>query len=349
MGLAVPLSGSLGAIGTSVVHGARVALERRSDGAPDLELRVEDTGGDPDRAAAVASEFVADGVALLAGPISSDVALSVRDVAEREGVPFLPTVGGNPALTEPGTRYTFRFASSNRQSGLGTVRFFESMDADRIAIVGADFSYPHAVADAITDFGPDHGLSVEAVRFVPLDVTDFDDALSGLDRSLDGLFLPFPGDGAVSLVRQLRAAGLADDAVVVGDYSFGSDPYSRRLGDDVVGLYNWGVDTDTERAHALADDLAARFDESAGVYHYLGYDLVGLAAVAVRSAGEPSPAALRDALRGVEYAAVSGWDVGFDGNGVNERYRMLVNRWVRRDGGRRNEVAFRSGPLDPDG
>lgn len=346
-GFAVPLTGSLGAIGTSVVHGAEVALAEHADSAPELELRIEDTGGEPERAATIVEEFVDDGVPLVGGPISSDVALGVREVAERREVPFLPAMGGNPAITEPGTRYTFRFSSSNRQSGLGTVAFFRSQDVDRIAIVGADFSYPRAVTDAISEFGAERGLSVDSVEFVPLGTDDFGPVL---DRSnadaIGGLFLPYPGSEAVTLLRQIRSDGRFDGIPVVGDYSLGSAPYSRELDDEIVGTYNWGVDTESERAEALAERVSERFDESTGVYHHFGYDLVGIARAALARGGTRSPRTIRDALGEIEYDAVSGWGVSFDENGLNERYRMLVNEWTRDDEAIRNRVAFRSGSLD---
>lgn len=342
IGMAVPLSGEMDAIGRSVLRGAEIAVAESTSA---VELRTEDTGGDPARAAGVAEEFADDGVPIVAGPISSDVGLAVRDVCERLELPHLPAMCGNPDLTREGTRYTFRFSSSNRQSAEGSLRFFASEGVDRIAVVGADHSYPHAVVKHLREYASEFGVEVGAAEHVPLETTDFTDQLASVDTDrTGGLFLPFPGNNATTLVRQIRADERFDDTVVLGDYAYGSTPYHEELGETILGTHNWAIDTIGEASRRLSREL----DEPAGVYHFFGYDVAQMAIDAIDRADSLDPTAVRDAVAATDYDAASGWGVRFGDSGVNERYQMQVNRWLELDAGdRRNVPLFRSDRIVP--
>lgn len=346
IGLAVPLSGDTDAIGESVLRGAEVALEAANEELDTaVSLLVEDTGGDPDRAAAAAEGFAEDGVPLVGGPISSDVGLAVRDACERLELPHLPAMCGNPELTREGTRYTFRFSSSNRQSAEGTLRFFASEGVDRVAVVAADFSYPHAVVRHLREYAPEFGIEIGAVEHTPLGTTDFSEQLAAVDTDrTDGLFLPYPGNNATTLVRQIQDDARFDDTVVVGDYSFGSAPYHADLGGEILGIHNWAVDSIGEANRMLSGALG----EPAGVYHFFGYDVVRMAVEAFARADSNDPATLRDAVAATDYDAASGWGVRFGDTGVNERYQMQINRWMDLDeDDRRNLPLFRSDRIVP--
>lgn len=347
VGLAVPLSGDMDAIGRSVARGAEVAIdEARTEPGVDVTLQTTDTSGTPERAAEVVEEFVEDGVPIVAGPISSDVGLAVRDVCEERGVSHLPAMCGNPDLTRPGTRYTFRFSSSNRQSAEGSLRFFHSEGVDRVAVVGADHSYPHAVVEHMREYAPEFDIEVGTVRHVPLGTTDFSGELDAVDPDqTDGLFLPYPGNNATTLVRQLRDREAFDDCVVLGDYSFGSTPYHEELGETILGTHNWAVDTIGEANRRLSSAL----EGPPGVYHFFGYDIASLAIDALRRAASTAPSAVRDAVAETDAEAASGWDVRFDENGLNEGYQMQVNRWTDLGrGDRRNLPLFRSDRIVPE-
>lgn len=350
IGVAVPRTGSTGAIGESVKSGIELAAADLREAQPDhhddvLSVRIEDTGGDPSEAARVASTLIDEGVPAVIGPISSDVALRVREVAERREVPLIPTVGGNPELTKPGTRYTFRFAGSNRQNARGTLEFFQNEGASRIAVVGADFSYPRAVVRNLEKFAPAFDLTVGPVRHTPLGTTDFTSLLDDVDPdAVDGLFLPYPGENATTLLRQLQDGGLFDRCVVLGDYSFGSTPYWQRLDRSMAGTHNWGIDTVSHRWRRLSE----RLGEPAGVYHVLGYDIARLAGQALVTASEPTPEAVRDRIADRTYDSIAGWETEFDDAGVNRGYRLSVNRWIELDDHLRNLPVFRSAPTRDD-
>jgi branched-chain amino acid transport system substrate-binding protein len=343
VGLAVPLSGDTDAIGESVARGAEVAIDELDTA---VSLRIEDTGGDPERAADVVEGLIADGVPIVGGPISSDVGLAVRDVCEEREVPHLPAMCGNPDLTRAGTDYTFRFSSSNRQSAEGSLRFFAGEGVDRVAVVGADHSYPHAVVRHMREYAPEFGIEVGTVEHVPLGTTDFGEQLDAVDADrTGGLFLPYPGNNATTLIREIREREAFDDCVVLGDYSYGSAPYHAELGETILGTHNWAVDTIGEANRRLTRAL----DEPAGVYHFFGYDVARMAVDALERAGSTDPKVVRGAVADTDYDAASGWGVRFGEDGVNERYQMQVNRWTDlNDGDRRNLPLFRSDRIVPE-
>lgn len=97
--LLLPLSGPHAAVGEAMLNGAQLALF--DGGAGRIELLPKDTGGDPGRAAAAARQAVAEGAAIVLGPLFAGEAAEVAPVTAPAGVPVLAFTT-DPAQARPG-------------------------------------------------------------------------------------------------------------------------------------------------------------------------------------------------------------------------------------------------------
>lgn len=140
--LLLPLSGPHAAVGEAMLNGAQLALF--DGGAGRVELLPKDTGGDPGRAAAAARQAVAEGAAIVLGPLFGPETAAVAPVTGPAGVPVLafttdPTqaragVWALGLLPEPPVR---RVVAAARAAG-----------AERFAALVPDSAFGRLVLDA---------------------------------------------------------------------------------------------------------------------------------------------------------------------------------------------------------
>lgn len=97
--LLLPLSGPHAAVGEALLNGAQLALFEH--GAERIELLPKDTAGDPARAASAARAAIAEGAAIVLGPLFAQEAEAVAPVAGPAGVPVLAFTT-DPAQARPG-------------------------------------------------------------------------------------------------------------------------------------------------------------------------------------------------------------------------------------------------------
>lgn len=339
-----PQTGPIGFIGESIIQGSEVAIEefnQQNDG-EDISLTIADTAGEVEEARSVTQEAIEDGAVAITGTISSDVAVSIRELLESEEVPHLTPIAGEPAITQDGTDFSFRLPGSETQKEFGMLQFFEEQGVEDVAIIGADYSYPRTTVEEFERFAPDFGISIESASFVPLGTDNFRPELDFNNEDVDAIFLPYPGANGVTLIQQIREEGLFEDNIIVGDYGYGSVPYLSALQEDIVGVNNWGADLTSDRSQQVVSAVDGQFDTRAAIYHLLGYDSVMTIARSISQADSLDPVAVRDMMREIDYNAASGWRVTFGENGDCETYRMVINEWIQQDDRIVNERRFRS-------
>lgn len=350
VGIATPQSGPLGFIGNGVVQGAKVGLDEinQSSDAEDITISVADTATKVEQARSVVQDAIDDGAVGITGPISSDVTMALRKLLEEDKVPQLTPIAGNPEITQPGTDYSFRLPGDEEQKEFGTLQFLSEQDVSSVAIIAADFSYPRTTVKFFKKYAPDFDIDVAHVSFVPLGTDNFKPELNKFsDEDIDALFLPYPGANGVTLIQQIRAAGLFENNVVLGDYGYGSIPYRKALGEDILNVNNWGADLTSKQSKQVVSKIQNRFDTEVGIYHLLGYDSMKIMGKAINNASSLDPVAVRDALQKTSYDAASGWKVTFGEHGHCKTYQLIVNQWEQSGGNIVNARRFRSDVIPP--
>ncbi|WP_436933820.1 ABC transporter substrate-binding protein [Halovenus marina] len=327
IGIALPLSGPLGPAGQAMESGANVAADQVTE-EMDVEIRTEDSAGTVEDTRSAGQSLIDEDTPIVVGVPGSDTALAMREVAEDEEVPFA-TIAANPNVTQDGTDFTFRTQGSSIQEVKGQSMWFQSEDVNAVSIIGADNSFGETVTEATEDLASNYDYEVDHTALLPTDTTNFVPEIEQIDTDVtDAVFTPFPGGNAPTLVTQLKESGVFEDVIHVGNSSYGSNLFQSGMGENVVGVGAWSIDTSGDQAQAVAEEMGSPPDS----LNIPGYDLVRLAGRALEETDSTDPEAIRDTLRDISYDGAYGGSIEFGENGYNLAYRPVYGRWAEENG-----------------
>lgn len=222
LGVLVPLSGNLAAIGPELESGLQIYLDGhdRVLGGRPVELVVEDSEGIPEAALRKAQKLIRqDQVDMVTGIISSAVALSVRDLFHEARIPLIISNAAANTLTR-GARspYIFRSAFSNYQPSfaMGTWLGENQPDA-QVFLAAADYDAGAEMLDGFRSAFEKAGGRIVGEVLPPLMTTDYQPFLATIaDSDAAAVFAFFPGGDAVTFVKQYSEFGLKDDRPIFG-------------------------------------------------------------------------------------------------------------------------------------
>jgi branched-chain amino acid transport system substrate-binding protein len=350
IGVLTPKTGPLAGIGALAEQALSIAIEDVNDRADtEISYTVEDTEGSVETARSAAQGLIEDGHPVLAGLMSSDSALAVRETVEQEEVPLINSYANNGDVTQDGTRFTYRYIGSSLQEMKATMQFWEQEGAENIATISADYSFGQSVADAMNNHADSYGLNVVNVSLVPVETNNFEPEIQQMDvDNVDAMFIAFPGQNGPVLAQQLKDAGFVDNALVVGNYSYGTQNILNALGQDLLGLHNWGVDLTTDGVQSFSAALQDRHGTTADALTVLPYDVFTCAYETMVGASDLTPTAINSHLGGdFSYEGISGITAEFGESGHNAAFREDVNEWQEQDGSLVNRVVFESDVVPP--
>jgi branched-chain amino acid transport system substrate-binding protein len=347
IGVLVPQTGPLAGIGQQAEQAVEIAFDHASDRTDmDLSFEIRDTEGDVEVARTGARELIEEGAPVLAGMVSSDSALAIRDITEEEGVPIVNAYANSDEVTADGTDYTYRYIGNSTQEMGGTMSFWANEGVSNVALIAADYSFGRSVGEVMRARAEEFDQTIDNVSFLPVTTNNFRPELRDLDaESLDAIFIAFPGENGPVLVQQLEEEGFLEETIVTGNYSYSTNIMRMVVGDQLPGLTAWGVDRSA--APDLQSAFADRYDTRMDSLHALPYDTFTVAFEALSTAAELGPEAVNDAMSDIDYEGSTGIPASFGEDGHNVSYRQLITEWQVVDGELEDEVVFTSETLSP--
>lgn len=174
------LSGPAATIGTPTKLVAEMVVKKINseggiNGRP-LELVIGDTEGDPTKALLVAKRLVEkDQVAALIGPTRTGTGMAVKAYTEKEQIPVIMTVGGDPVIA--GGKYgpyTWTFKTPQRTSTAVTkiYEFLKAKGWTKVAVLTATDGFGKDGLEWLKQLAPEHGIQIVADE--AFDVNDAD-------------------------------------------------------------------------------------------------------------------------------------------------------------------------------
>jgi branched-chain amino acid transport system substrate-binding protein len=365
LGVVLPLTGELASAGQGTLEGILLAsgvLEgaRAGEIAPPggaLKLRVRDTAGVPDRAAAAVRELAGDpAVVGVLGPLTAEEAQAAAADADRLGIPMITlTRHEDVAVGHPNV---FRIGLT---PGAEADRLAEyaaaTLELKRVGIFYPQDAYGERMRALFGAALEARGVSVVGTASYDVDAVDFSDAVKSLIRSAGGTPVdptkppavgaepdapagppPVPGGfDAIFVPDAHRAIGLIAPALAFGGIrgvrllgtSAWNDPGLLTVGrEHVEGAVFTGAVVRESESPMLAE-FARRFRGGFGrvpdALSALGFDAAFLAIRGLVTAGA-SRDALRNGLRNAPpLQGVSGTtDFVTDGNALRRPYLLGV-------------------------
>jgi len=277
VGFLAPLSGPQGAMGHALLNAAQLALfdQPRSR----LVLVPRDTEGTAEGAAAAASAAVAEGAALLVGPLFAESTRAAAPVAQARGVNII-SFSSNREVAGGGV-YILGFTPGEQAERI--VRHAADIGLNRLALLAPDNPYGATVIQAAERAAGQRGLPLVRVERYRPDTQDFAAAIGMLVPSdgavarpdFDALLIAEGGDRLRLIVRQLPRSGVDLTEIRLLGTGLWDDPAMQRE----AGLLGG-------RFATASPDLAASFEqryreaygEAPPRIAVLAYDAVALAA-----------------------------------------------------------------------
>ncbi len=281
VGLLLPLSapGNAGLAGQSMRNAAELALSEFNN--PNIQLLVKDDAGTAQGAQQATQEALDQGAEIILGPLFAHSVTQAAQVARTRNVPVLA------------------FSTDSNVAGRGVylLSFLPETDVDRIveyaiaqgrksfvALV-PDNAYGSVVEAEFKQVVARKGGRVVALERYPANGGDMGGAaklIAQAAANADVLFLPDAGDGVVSAVRALSAAGLNLKRLQVIGTGLWDDP---RIFAEPGVAGGWYPAPDSAGFRAFATRYRARYNQDPVRTATLAYDAVALVAALVKTQG----------------------------------------------------------------
>jgi branched-chain amino acid transport system substrate-binding protein len=157
--LLVPLSGPNAGLGNAILNAAQMALFETANG--QLTLVPRDTSGTPAGAAEAAHSAVADGAALILGPLLAGEVEAVKPIAQAAHV----NVIAFSTVTDIAGGNTYLMGFLPRQEIAREVGYARERGISRFAVLAPSTPYGHLMADTLRESAAAAGATVTRIAF----------------------------------------------------------------------------------------------------------------------------------------------------------------------------------------
>ena len=167
LGAFFDLTGTSSAIGTPTKLVAEMVVKKINEegginGRP-LQLVIADDEGDPTKAAIIAKKFIeSDKVVAIIGPTRTDTGMAAKPIVEQMQVPTFMCVGGDPVITVPPFKWTFKSPQRTSVAVKKTFDYLKKKGVQKIAIITSADGFGRDGKNWLEKLAPDYGLKIIA-------------------------------------------------------------------------------------------------------------------------------------------------------------------------------------------
>jgi branched-chain amino acid transport system substrate-binding protein len=196
--------------------------------------------------------------------------------------------------------------------------------------------------DALAGFKRHYKGEIVEESYVPLNNLDFQSELAKIaSMQPDAIFTFMPGGMGVNLVKQYRAAGLADRIPFLSAFTVDEStlPAQQDAAIGMLGGSNWAPNLDTAENKKFVAAYEAAYNSVPGSYSMHAYDAALLIDSALKSTGGKmdNKDAVRAAIKKADFKSLRG-DFKFGPNGFPVQDFYLVKAAKRPDGKFQTEI-----------
>jgi branched-chain amino acid transport system substrate-binding protein len=332
IGMILPLTGDTSPYGTGLKRGVDIALAKINagggiNGSP-LSIVVEDGMGDPSKTVSAFRKLSAtDQVPLVIGPMFSATTLAVAPIAEKSRVTLLSPTASAVELTSAGD-YIFRIYPSDTYDGQYLAQYcYNALNAKTVYVIYLQVASVTAITEVFESQFESLGgrmLGRDAYQEGANDYRAYLSKAAALDP--DVMFIPGYLREMGTLLRQAKELGVESKFVSISTFF---DPQILEIaGDAAEGVMFSAPFFDPSAVSPEISEFVRLFKESYSdepdILAGYGYDVVTIAAEALRSAKSFTADDIKSALYGIQdFPGVTG-KTSFDENGdVNKELRMM--------------------------
>jgi len=222
IGVVYSRTGLLSAYGAQYIQGLRYGLAYATQGkmtvnGRKLELTIADDGTDATKAVTAARDLIGKGYKIIAGTVSSGVALQLAPLADQNKILYISGPAASDAVTGI-NKYTFRSGRQTYQDVKTAATFLGRGVGKKVMVFAQDSAFGAGNFAAVSSVLGGAGQNVSRL-LVPLSAQDFTPfAQQAKQANPDLLFVAWAGTTAPAMWRALEQQGVfgASTKVVTG-------------------------------------------------------------------------------------------------------------------------------------
>jgi branched-chain amino acid transport system substrate-binding protein len=283
IGVMLPTSGVLAAIGREQVNAMQLAVEDAGSSVAGrkIELIVEDTAANPSTGLTKARKLViSDKVDVLAGIVSSAVALAVAPYAAGAKIPVVISNAGTDLLSGGKCdRYVLRASYSIGQSAKPIGEWMAKKGVKRVFILASDYVAPRESVEVFKNAFTAGGGQIVGEVYTPFGKTqDYGPYISQMRAANpEALFAVYYGGEAILFTKQYESFGIKDKIPLYS--AIGLTPPNLRSaqghsGADVIQSINYFAELGHPENQRFVEAYKKKFNEEPGEFAAYAYDTI---------------------------------------------------------------------------
>jgi branched-chain amino acid transport system substrate-binding protein len=313
IGIVIPMTGTLAAVGREISDAAKLYMTQHGDtvGGKKIELIVRDDASAPDNAKRLAQELIVNDKVSFLGAGLTPSAMSMAPLATEAKVPTVVMVSGTSIVTERSPYYVRTSFTIGQQSGIIADWAIKNGSRKAVSIL-SDWA-PGAEGGKVfqANFTKGGGQVLETMK-VPLANPDFSPFLQRAhDLHPDTLFVFVPAGQAGTFARQFSERGLDKSGIkLIGPGDIVDDDDLPTTGDALLGVVTAGMYSAAHPSQ-LNKDYAAAYKKATGhranFISVGGYDGMNLIYQALlKTKGNTDADTVIAAMRGMQWESPRG-------------------------------------------
>ena len=314
-----PLTGPLALDGKQMDDAIKLAAETvnaaggiRSMGGARLEILSADTQGRPDIGQTEAQRMIDQGAIALIGCYQSAVSQNVATVATRARVPLVLDITAADSVLQQGSRFVFRLQPNASTIGLRGAEFLKQVSDSkgggvrRIAYLRDESEFGRSIFAAFKRRAEELGMAVSLdIAFAPFRTTDLTTEMTRVRAgNVDALAVTGYFNDGVLVARTANAVKPQLKAIWgVAQAAFEQADFIRAVGAPMAeNIFCTSIryNGKSPRIGQLRDLYKQRFNQDMRLSAPFGYQCLELVAASLEKTTQPTGAALRDVLAGIE-------------------------------------------------
>jgi branched-chain amino acid transport system substrate-binding protein len=343
VGLLLTLSGPSAVLGQQARDGFNLALKEMGGklGGREAEVIVVDDELKPDVAVTkVKGLLERDKVDFVVGPIFSNVAVAVhKPIVDANTFYISVNAGPSNLAGKMCNPYFYATSYQNDQNHEVLGKVAQDRGYKSVYLLAPNYQ---AGKDALAGFKRHYKGTIVEESYVPLNTLDFQSELAKIaSMKPDAVFTFMPGGMGVNLVKQYRAAGLAEKVPFMSAFTVDEStlPAQQDAAIGMLGGSNWAPNIDTPENKKFVSGYEAAYNTVPGSYSMHGYDAALLIDSALKATGGKTDdkKALQAAIKKADFKSPRG-EFKFGTNGFPIQDFYLVKAAKRSDGKYQTEI-----------
>lgn len=311
VGMITSATGPLAAYGAAYTAGFEAGLDYATDGTGtvdgrELDITWKDDQGNPDTAVSVAKDLIGQGYQILAGTVSSGIAVTLAEQADQNKILYISGPAAADAITGI-NEYTFRSGRQTYEDVATAGTFIGDPSGKKIVVFAQDNAFGQGNLAGVKAVLGAKGATVDGV-LVAEDATEFTPfAQQLLDASPDLIFVAWAGASTGAMWTALQQQGVFDAVPVVTGLGDVSTYGAYGAASDKISFLShyFAAATDNEQSKAMISYLKAH-DAQADLFSPDGFVAAQLLVQAVREGGGDNVDDMIAALEGYTFDSVKG-------------------------------------------